>query len=275
MQPDVRFLKQPQEFWAFIRFILVTIGYSMKSGRRKGESVVRDYTLEEIRKIALASGIDDRLASDALLYLKHRTRVLNDSVRHFLMNRAEAAQEYRKLIKNYKPSCHLPFNKQKGSKKHLAYFTCIINILTEKKLGASTFEDNPGRFITIKDSKGKLIATLSRRIDGAYPSLDNPKALWEIKEYYGTTTFGSRVADGVYETQLDGYELRETEKLVSHRIGHYLFIDDYYTWWDCGRSYLCRLIDIMHMGLVDEVIFGREVLRRWPVIIDSWSKVTK
>ena len=31
-------------------------------------------------------------------------------------------------------------------------------------------------------------------------------ALWEIKEYYYTTTFGSRVADGVYETLLDGLE---------------------------------------------------------------------
>lgn len=31
----------------------------------------------------------------------------------------------------------------------------------------------------------------------------------EIKEYYYTTTFGSRVAGGVYETLLDGMELDE------------------------------------------------------------------
>ena len=37
----------------------------------------------------------------------------------------------------------------------------------------------------------------------------DPLAVWEIKEYYYTTTFGSRVADGVYETLLDGMELRE------------------------------------------------------------------
>ena len=37
-------------------------------------------------------------------------------------------------------------------------------------------------------------------------------ARWEIKEYYGTTTLGSRVADGVYETMLDGLELRELQR---------------------------------------------------------------
>ena len=30
----------------------------------------------------------------------------------------------------------------------------------------------------------------------------------------------------------------------------------YYTWWQCGRSYLCRIIDMLHMGYVDEVLFG-------------------
>ena len=38
----------------------------------------------------------------------------------------------------------------------------------------------------------------SRRFDGAYPNIINPRIVWEIKEYYYATTFGSRVADGVY-----------------------------------------------------------------------------
>ena len=37
----------------------------------------------------------------------------------------------------------------------------------------------------------------------------NPIAVWELKEYYYTTTFGSRVADGIYETLLDGMELED------------------------------------------------------------------
>ena len=49
-------------------------------------------------------------------------------------------------------------------------------------------------------------------------------------------------------------ELREHEGI---NIKHYLILDARYTWWDCGRSYLCRIIDMLHMGYVDEVLFGR------------------
>jgi len=33
--------------------------------------------------------------------------------------------------------------------------------------------------------------------------------VWEIKDYYYTTTFGIRIAYGVYESLLDGMELEE------------------------------------------------------------------
>ncbi|HEX9826216.1 MAG TPA: hypothetical protein VGA80_06425, partial [Flavobacteriaceae bacterium] len=88
---------------------------------------------------------------------------------------------------------------------------------------------------------------------------------------YYTTTFGSRVADGVYETQLDGWELWETKENTGIEVEHYLFVDDYYTWWVMGRSYLCRLIDSIHMGLVTEVIFGKEVITRLPQLVKSWT----
>ena len=107
----------------------------------------------------------------------------------------------------------------------------------------------------------RLVRTFSRWLDGAYPGIHDPYAVWEVKEYYGTTTFGSRVADGVYESMLDGMELKEAA--MSHRpVGHYLIVDDHFTWWVKGKSYLCRLVDILHMGLVDEILFGKEVLER-------------
>ncbi len=56
-------------------------------------------------------------------------------------------------------------------------------------------------------------------------------------------------------------------------IGHYLIVDDRFTWWDCGRSYLCRIIDMLHMGLLDEAVFGREVLTRLPVVVPPWVDV--
>ena len=54
------------------------------------------------------------------------------------------------------------------------------------------------------------------------------------------------------------------------QVRHYLMVDDHFTWWACGRSYLCRLIDMLHMGYVDEVLFGREILERLPAIVKEW-----
>lgn len=93
----------------------------------------------------------------------------------------------------------------------------------------------------------------------------------EIEEYYYTTTFGSRVADGVYETLLDGMELEELEAAAQRKVQYVLFIDGHFTWWQCGRSYLCRMIDMLHMGYVDEVVFGREVLTRLPALAKVWK----
>lgn len=111
---------------------------------------------------------------------------------------------------------------------------------------------------------------MSRRVDGSFPKVINPVALWEIKEYYYTTSFGSKVADAVYETMLDGYELIEVRKSLNVDIKHYLMIDGKLTWWKMGRSYLCRLIDTMHMGLITEVLFGKEVLERIPELTKEW-----
>jgi hypothetical protein len=36
-------------------------------------------------------------------------------------------------------------------------------------------------------------------------------------------------------------------------------------------SYLCRMIDILNMGYVDEIIFGREVLTRLPEVAREWK----
>jgi len=65
-------------------------------------------------------------------------------------------------------------------------------------------------------------------------------------------------------------ELREHEKID---VKHYLMIDDYNTWWNDGRSYLCRMIDMLHMGYVDEVIFGSEVLDRIPALAKEWRAI--
>lgn len=130
--------------------------------------------------------------------------------------------------------------------------------------------DYDPRTLTTVTVGGRPLRTLARRVDGAYPTPVNPIAIWEIKEYYYTKTFGSRVADGIYETLLDGAELEDLLH-EGHTVRHYLFADGYRTWWEDGKSYLCRIVDSIHMKYLDEVIFGREVLDRLPELAREWA----
>jgi hypothetical protein len=147
-------------------------------------------------------------------------------------------------------------------------------MLIEAGTGGMDCDYDP-RALTTVTRDGAPVRTLSRRVDGAFPQVVNPIAIWEIKEYYYTTTFGSRVADGVYETLLDGVELEELWVSEGIRVLHYLMVDDHYTWWECGRSYLCRILDMLHMGYVDEVLFGSEVVERLPAITKEWVRLLK
>jgi hypothetical protein len=54
-----------------------------------------------------------------------------------------------------------------------------------------------------------------------------------------------------------------------------LMLDAKYTWWNCGRSYLYRVIDMLHMGYVDEVLVGREVIKRLPELMKEWLQKLK
>lgn len=184
------------------------------------------------------------------------------------VNRAK--RKYLALKKKLKPNCPLPKNKQKDDKNGPAYFTCIINMLIEANLNGMPC-DYDLRVLTTVTRNNAPLRTLARRVDSAFPGAINPIVIWEIKEYYYTKTFGSRVADGVYETLLDGMELEELADHEGIDVKHLLMVDAHYTWWECGKSYLCRIIDMLHMGYVDEVLFGSEVLERIPTIVQEWT----
>lgn len=206
--------------------------------------------------------------------LKYRASVLGRLVEPSLMTAEQAKEVFEKLRAELCPECPIPLNKQSGKKKAPAFFTGIINMLIEANAKGMTCDYDP-RTLTTVTRNGKPVRTLARRIDGAFPSAVNPVAVWEIKEYYYTTTFGSRVADGVYESLLDGMELEELRSSEGIDIKHYLMVDAHYTWWSCGRSYLCRILDMLHMGYVDEVLFGCEVLKRLPVLVREWVSRAK
>jgi hypothetical protein len=273
MKPVATFQAQPRQFWAHIKLLSEGLGYS-------SSGTLKRYTFSETKKFLVDYGLsaghlDDPLDENytygdlIVAYVSHRADVIETFVVPNLMNRDQPKAAYEQLCTVFRPTLPIVYNKQKGEKRHPAYLTCIINLLTEQALERRYFNYSPQGLIVVTD-RTKPLRTFSRRMDGAYPSIVNPLAVWEIKEYYGTTTFGSRVADGVYETMLDGEELAELQEHEGIEVKHYLMIDDYFTWWTLGKSHLCRIVDMLHMGLVDEVLFGREVLTRWPEIVKEW-----
>lgn len=269
MKPNPLYQNKPLNFWGTVKLLSDKLGYSDRKS-----STLRTYTIEECALTLNNNNIlfNQVELNDVTMYLNYRSNLLNDTVQYCLMNANDAENLYTSITENLNVNmltCKLPYNKQKGDKKNLAFFTCIINILTEQTLSNFlhntniniSFDCDPQSLAYILNNN-QLFTTLSRRYDGAIPSTVSPIALWEIKEYYYTTTFGSRIADGIYETLLDGFEINQLP--IYLRPKHYYFIDSKNTWWTLGKSYLCRIIDLLHMGSVTEVFFGNEVISAWP-----------
>ncbi len=280
MKADPRFLDLPRDFWANVRLIGQEVGYT-----DRGEGTIKIPSVEEIRNAFARLALDPRHIVDrtgnlteygSLLceYFTYRARALCERVEPLLMAAEQARDLFEALRAKRKYACPIPQNKQTKEKKGPAFFTGIINMLIEANAGRNKCDYDP-RVLTTVTRDGRPLRTLARRIDGAFPSAINPVAVWEIKEYYYTTTFGSRVADGVYESLLDGMELEELRENEAMDVKHYLMIDAHYTWWVCGRSYLCRILDMLHMGYVDEVLFGREVVTRLPGLVREWIALSR
>ena len=275
MKANDKFIGMPKSFWASVRSLSQEIGYS-----RKDKIVV-----PSLDQMALAfdtlgldktkikqNGMPTALANDLLEYFELRSQQLEKYVQPRLMDVDRARTEFQQLYAKLQPKCPIPMNKQKGTMKAEAYLTGIVNMLIDANADGLACDFDPRQLTTITWN-GEPLRTLARRVDGAFPSTVDPVAIWEIKEYYYTTTFGSRVADGVYETLLDGLELEELRDNEKIDVKHYLMIDAHYTWWVCGKSYLCRIFDMLHMGYVDEVLFGYEVIEQMPRIVGEWKKL--
>jgi hypothetical protein len=279
MKPNEAFLKQPKTFWAYVRSISQSLGYTVKGkGPLKGTIKIPD--VNEMASALISLGLDSstlqsgegkptELGSRLLGYFTHRAAALNIEMPSQLMKASEAKLAFERLRGGHDYTCPFPQNKQKGAMRAPAYLTCIVNMIVELEIGDAECNFDPRALTTITVNNAP-VRTLARRVDGAFPKVVNPKAIWEVKEYYYTTSFGSRIADGVYETMLDGMELEELQSSENIEVKHYLMIDGYETWWEDGKSYLCRIVDMLHMGYVDEVLVGREVPALLPGIVRSW-----
>jgi hypothetical protein len=281
MLPNDKYKGLDLEFWANIKLLNQRLGYAERKSKKNPNPGFVIPTVDQILKVFKEEGLNpERLVQNNQLtdfgkliqkYMDYRGNVLSNEIKPNLMNKDQAKTLFETKREELKPSCPLPMNKQKAEKRDHAFLTGLVNMLVEANKGEFDCDYDPRELTALTIDKFP-VRTLSRRVDGAFPNIVDPKAIWEIKEYYYTTTFGSRVADGVYETQLDGWELWEANTNLGRIVNHYLIVDDYYTWWTCGRSYLCRLVDSMHMGLVTEVVFGKEVIDRIPALVKEWTK---
>jgi hypothetical protein len=278
MKPNELFLKLPKAFWASVRLISQDVGYT-----EKGTNRIKVPSLEKIKIKLEKREIDFDKIQDQIIdsqdfgtlladYFAYRADILYSFVEPRLMDGKKARRTFEKFYKKLKPSRQVPMNKQSGEKKAPAYLTGLVNMLIEAHSQGLPCDYDP-RQLTLITKNGLPVRTLARRVDGAFPRSINPVAVWEIKEYYYTTTFGSRVADGIYESLLDGLELEELRENEKIDVRHYLMIDAHDTWWKQGKSYLCRVIDMLHMGYIDEVLFGYEVVERLPFVVREWVEI--
>jgi hypothetical protein len=279
MQADPRFRSKGFEFWANVRTISEQCGYTSQATATKPRAI-RIHTIHDMGKaIAKAdlmsdhlvdpqSGKPSQLALDLQDYFAYRAQVLVNQVQPNLMCKQCARRTFLQLQAQLGSTRPVPLNKQSQQKKQPLYLTGIVNMLVEHAIGTRPCDYDPNGLTSFTRS-GAPVRTLSRRHDGAFPRKNDPIAIWEVKEYCYTTTFGSKISDGVYITQLDGLEVEEA-RAAGIDVQFVLMVDAYETWWLKGVSYLCRLIDLLHMGYVDEILFGSELLARLPIIVKDW-----
>jgi hypothetical protein len=241
-----KFKSLPKSFWADVRAISQENGYTVR-----GKGTIKVPTIEEIisvyKKLSLntdniiLNGTPTQHSVDLIEYFRYRADILYSDVRPKLMNANQAQMYYEDLVKKHNPKCLIPENKQSGDKKKIAYLTAIVNILIEANIANLPCDYDPRKLATITKD-GRPIRTLARRVDGAL---------------------------------LDGMELEELHEHEKIKVLHYLIIDAYNTWWNDGKSYLCRMIDMLNMGYVDEILFGYEVIERLPIIVKEWVALLK
>lgn len=275
MKAHPQYSTQDRTFWANVRTISQQLGYTDRITKQ-----IKTYTIEDIKSAMHHTGLSSEhlidennnisfLGNTLVDYFIYRAHVLNEYAKPRLMTLQQAQELFHKLQHDYNPTVPTPMNKQTGDKKKIAFLTAIVNIVIEKHINGLECDYTP-KTLTAITKNNQPLRTLARRVDGCFPSCTNPVAIWEIKEYYHTTSFGSRIADGIYETLLDGMELEELWQQEKIDVQHLLVIDSYTTWWEMGKSYLCRIIDTLNMGYVDDILFGYEVVEQLPAIVTEW-----
>ncbi len=282
-----QFRNMDQKFWAHIRILSEGMGYTQKGNKKEGiKSSIKKLQINEIYDFLkkreyntnfLFTKTNEPSQNAELIveYISERSRILNTIVESCLMNELQAKRLFKETRKNLKSKLPVIYNKQRGKMKRPAYLTNLVGMIVDHYCEKYGFVQEPRTLCVFTDSDNSIFYSTSRRFDGVFPTIKNPIAVWEIKEYYYTTTFGSRIADGVYESLLDGFEINEIKKKMNRKLFHCIIIDSHLTFWEMGKSYLCRYFDLLNMGYADEILFGSEVVEVLPSLVNNWKKELK
>lgn len=294
MKSAARWDQMPPEFWHYVRILSEHLGYSRRKVVLRHNSVAIKQGLVSLglSTVPLESSQETLISiSDLVEYFEFRADLIEDVIAKNLQNAAEAKRLFERIAGEYTTGYTLqlksgvenarlyeviggipavaPYNKQKGDKRDIDFLTATSNILISHYLQGDEFDPDP-RKVPAFTEDGVVVGSMSRRMDGAFPECVNPVALWEFKCYYYTTTFGSKISDAVYIADLDGYERSDAEEQTGIPIQLTLFIDAYSTWMEQGKSYLCRIVDLLQRGAIDNLVVGAEVETAIPSIVAEW-----
>lgn len=238
--------------WDIVRFYLSLKGSTVQTKFRE--------TLKKSKQVRVTDDEAFPIENDVCElfedYLEHRQEKFNEVFRS--LRSEEEALSFCSQLQITPKYTTTQSNHHQSSKALVA----TVSAIASKVCSDASIDINPNpqaRCVWLKEN-GLHVSV--RNLDGAIPSLFNPKVIWEIKEYWGKTSGGSKMSDAVYECHLVGLELRTFEEKANTRIAHAVFVDGKEQW-SARKSDLNRFIDLLNQGLIDELFVGRMVEQDW------------
>jgi hypothetical protein len=254
-----RVLGWEHPLWELVRYYL---SITTKEERESFTKSLKTERSAKIGKIQLK--LEGDVAKQVLEYLDFRSALWTAGDK--LLRTEEEAKAYCKRHFNELPKT----TQTKNLDHHQSSKAMVLTATRLTEAVCSEFgvavEPNPQRRC-VWVAKEELHVT-ARNLDGAIPGLVDPFLVWEIKEYWGTTSGGSKMSDAVYECALVGRELRDFEKRTKLHVEHAVLLDGK-AQWTSRKSDLLRFYDLYFQGLIDYLIVGREIETEWQPIVRS------
>lgn len=251
-------------FWELLRFYCSLRGMEQKHFLNKlSKGKAADAKWWELLNLSATA------AKLLVRYCSEREKLLKQALD--ALRTEEQAKAYCKS-----ESIEWAITKTKSKDHHQSSKTLIATVGTIaqrvcKEFGETVDVDPYRRCIWCIDNHLHVTA---RNLDGAIPAVRDPYVVWEIKEYWGKTSGGSKMSDAVYECHLVGREIREFEKKSKHKISHIVFLDGK-DQWNSRKSDLARFIDLHNQGLIDHLFIGRTIETEWESVLTELLRVRK